>query len=138
MSLRTLWRGLMLAALAVAITGPITAVASADASSPAAVTCRLGADVILVSTDTRVHGVGTVRCTDRVFQIDVAVTLSQDNVIVARDQNSCRGVANCRADAAAPNRPGIQVWCAQSSGHYALSPTGPVIDLGSTRVCERG
>jgi hypothetical protein len=149
MSLRTFRRALTVAAFAVAVGACTTSLASAStpstasnggalADSAAAVECRLAADVTLISVDNRVHATGTVTCSNPVYHIDVTVVLSRDRWIVARGENVCNRVATCVARTAAPHSPGLQKWCAEARGHYALSPSGPIIDLGIKRDCESG
>lgn len=135
MSLRKLGSALASTALAIAMSASSAVVASANTPNSASASCRLAADVVLTSVDGRVHGVGTVTCPRPVDHTTVAVTLTRDDLVVARDKMTCSGQASCRADAAAPNLPGTQLWCARATGSNA---SGWNVDPVSAKKCEKG
>ncbi|HEV2781005.1 MAG TPA: hypothetical protein VGX25_16600 [Actinophytocola sp.] len=135
--MHTLRHGFAAALTALAVTGLATPASAAPPDSASA-QCRLSADVVVASVDDRVRGVGSVTCTSRVFQILAGVVLTRDNLEAARDRTLCRNTAGCRIEVAAANPPGLNLWCAVATGTLQLSPLGPVVDLGSQRVCERG
>lgn len=139
MFMRTLLHGLLASAAAVLTIGAISGpVASAD-PAPTDAPCRLAANVAF-SLDPvgRTFGSGNVTCAGPVYQITVQVTLTQDSRIIGTDRNLCQGVATCDATVATLNPTGTQTWCATASGAYQLTPSGPVFDLGTKRLCRQG